>query len=154
METRGIVRIFNMLNKGRAQKIKVMEMQLDLFEGVILTQEQEQMIKDFIANKEKNATRAFEENRLVQSMLVNAGFVQGEDFKNTFKSTQGRKTFAYLLCRLKTFSSKLENAGDIALHNLGIELLQLMNPNRENEVIENFVNSIMDLEDLPNIIKE
>ena len=65
-----------------------MEKQLDLFEGVILTQEQEQMIKDFIANKEKNATRAFEENRLVQSMLVNAGFVQGEDFKNTFKTVE------------------------------------------------------------------
>ncbi len=63
-----------------------MEKQLDLFEGVILTQEQEQMIKDFIANKEKNVTRAFEENRLVQSMLVDAGFIQGEDFKNTFET--------------------------------------------------------------------
>lgn len=63
-----------------------MEKQLDLFEGVILTQEQEQMIKDFIANKEKNATRAFEENRLVQKMLVDAGFKQGVDFKNTFET--------------------------------------------------------------------
>ncbi len=63
-----------------------MEKQLDLFEGVILTQEQEKMIKDFIANKEKNATRAFEENRLVQSMLVDAGFKQGVDFKNTFET--------------------------------------------------------------------
>ena len=65
-----------------------MEMQLDLFEGVILTQEQEQMIKDFIANKEKNATRAFEENRLVQKMLVDAGFKQGVDFKNTFETVE------------------------------------------------------------------
>lgn len=63
-------------------------MQLDLFEGVILTQEQEQMIKDFIANKEKNATRAFEENRLVQKMLVDAGFKQGVDFKNTFETVE------------------------------------------------------------------
>ena len=63
-----------------------MEKQLDLFEGVILTQEQEQMIKDFIANKEKSATRAFEENRLVQKMLVDAGFKQGVDFKNTFET--------------------------------------------------------------------
>ena len=60
--------------------------QLDLFEGVILTQEQEQMITDFIANKEKNATRAFQENCLVQSILVDAGFVQGKDFKNTFET--------------------------------------------------------------------
>ena len=65
-----------------------MEKQLDLFEGVILTQEQEQMVKDFIANKEKNATRAFEENRLVQKMLVDAGFKQGVDFKNTFETVE------------------------------------------------------------------
>ena len=65
-----------------------MEKQLDLFEGVILTQEQEQMIKDFIANKEKNSNRSFEENRLVQSMLVDAGFVQGKDFKNTFETVE------------------------------------------------------------------
>ena len=63
-------------------------MQLNLFEGVILTQEQEQMVKDFIANKEKNATRAFEENRLVQKMLVDAGFKQGVDFKNTFETVE------------------------------------------------------------------
>lgn len=63
-----------------------MEKQLDLFEGIILTQEQEQMIKDFIANKEKTATRQFEENRLVQKMLVDAGFKQGVDFKNAFET--------------------------------------------------------------------
>ena len=63
-----------------------MENQLNLFEGVILTQEQEQMIKEFIAKKEKSSNRSFEENRLVQSMLVDAGFVQGVDFKNTFET--------------------------------------------------------------------
>ena len=36
--------------------------QLDLFEGVILTQEQEQMIKEFIADQEKRAEKAFNEN--------------------------------------------------------------------------------------------
>ena len=63
-----------------------MEKQLNLFEGVMLTQEQEQMVKEFIANKEKNSNRSFEENRLVQKMLVDAGFVQGVDFKNTFET--------------------------------------------------------------------
>ena len=63
-----------------------MTTQLDLFEGVILTQEQEQMITEFISGREENAKRAFQENRLVQSMLVDAGFVQGEDFKNTFET--------------------------------------------------------------------
>ena len=63
-----------------------MEKQLDLFEGVILTQEQEQMIKEFIANKEKDAKEAFEYNRRLQSVLVEAGFKQGVDFKNTFET--------------------------------------------------------------------
>ena len=58
-----------------------MEKQLDLFEGVILTQEQEQMIKEFIANKEKDAQEAFDYNRRLQSVLVEAGFKQGVDFK-------------------------------------------------------------------------
>lgn len=61
-------------------------MQLDLFEGVILTQEQEQMIKEFIANKEKDAQEAFDYNRFLQSTLVEAGFKQGVDFKNTFET--------------------------------------------------------------------
>ena len=61
-------------------------MQLDLFEGVILTQEQEQMIKEFIANKEKSAEEAFNYNRRLQSVLVEAGFKQGIDFKNTFET--------------------------------------------------------------------
>ena len=63
-----------------------MEKQLDLFEGVILTQEQEQMIKDFIASKEKSAEEAFNYNRRLQSVLVEAGFKQGVDFKNTFET--------------------------------------------------------------------
>ena len=63
-------------------------MQLDLFEGVILTQEQEQMIKEFIANKEKDAQEAFDYNRRLQSVLVEAGFKQGVDFKNTFETVE------------------------------------------------------------------
>ena len=63
-----------------------MEKQLDLFEGVILTQEQEQMIKEFIASKEKSAEEAFNYNRRLQSVLVEAGFEQGVDFKNTFET--------------------------------------------------------------------
>ena len=65
-----------------------MEKQLDLFEGVILTQEQEQMVKEFIANKEKDAEEAFNYNRRLQSVLVEAGFKQGVDFKNTFETVE------------------------------------------------------------------
>ena len=65
-----------------------MEKQLDLFEGVILTQEQEQMITDFIAGKEKDAEEAFNYNRRLQSTLVEAGFIEGKDFKNTFETVE------------------------------------------------------------------
>jgi hypothetical protein len=65
-----------------------MEKQLDLFEGIILTQEQEQMIKEFIARKEKDAEEAFNYNRRLQSTLVEAGFVEGKDFKNTFETVE------------------------------------------------------------------
>ena len=44
------------------------------------------MIKEFIANKEKDAQEAFEYNRRLQSVLVEAGFKQGVDFKNTFET--------------------------------------------------------------------
>lgn len=62
-----------------------MTTQLDLFEGIILTSEQEQMITDFIAKKVKTSEEAFQENQLVQNMLMDAGFIPGEHFKNTFE---------------------------------------------------------------------
>lgn len=63
-----------------------MEKQLDLFEGVMLTQEQEQMITEFIADQEKRAEKSFNQNRRIQAALVEAGFKQGIDFKNTFET--------------------------------------------------------------------
>lgn len=62
-----------------------MTTQLDLFEGIILTSEQEQMVTDFIANKAKSSEETFQENQLVQNMLIDAGFIPGEHFKNTFE---------------------------------------------------------------------
>jgi len=111
-------------------------MQLDLFEGVILTQEQEQRIKDFIANKEKNATRAFEENRLIQKMLVDAGFKQGVDFKNTFE------TIVHTADEVTLGSSYLDNqftAKDVTYvtTNGCISLLSKRYDKAEDKVVDN-----------------
>lgn len=62
-----------------------MEKQLDLFEGVMLTQEQEQMVTEFIADQDKRVDKAVIENKRIQAALVEAGFKQGVDFKNTFE---------------------------------------------------------------------
>ena len=49
-----------------------MEKQLDLFEGVILTQEQEQMVTEFIADQDKRVDKAVIENKRIQAALVEA----------------------------------------------------------------------------------
>ena len=62
-----------------------MEKQLDLFEGVILTTEQEQMIAEFKHDTAKRAKRRMLEIEQTEGMLIEAGFLRDVDFKNTFK---------------------------------------------------------------------
>ena len=58
--------------------------QLDLFEGVILTVEQEEMVARFKEDKAKRAKKLQLENQQIEGALVEAGFVKGVDFENTF----------------------------------------------------------------------
>lgn len=98
-----------------------MEKQLDLFEGVILTQEQEQMITEFIADQEKRAEKSFNQNRRIQAALVEAGFKQGIDFKNTFETVVVNKDEVQLgsTWRNNDFTAKdvtyVTTKGDITL---------------------------------------
>lgn len=62
-----------------------MEMQLDLFEGVVLTTEQEQMIAGFKQDTAKRAERRAVEIKQNEEMLIEAGFLRDVDFKNTFE---------------------------------------------------------------------
>jgi len=62
-----------------------MEKQLDLFEGVILTVEQEQMVAKFKEDKAKIAKKSQLENQQIEGALVEAGFVKGVDFENNFE---------------------------------------------------------------------
>jgi len=60
-------------------------MQLDLFEGIVLTTEQEQMIAEFKQDTAKRAKRRMLEIEQTEGMLIEAGFLRDVDFKNTFK---------------------------------------------------------------------
>ena len=60
-------------------------MQLDLFEGVVLTTEQEQMIAEFKQDTAKRAKRRMLETEQTEGMLIEAGFLRNIDFKNTLE---------------------------------------------------------------------
>ncbi len=59
-------------------------LQLDLFEGVILTTEQQEKVARFKEDKNKNAKNSQLKNQQIEGALVEAGFVKGIDFENTF----------------------------------------------------------------------
>ena len=69
----------------RKKTIKVM-LQLDLFEGVILSQEQQEKVARFKEDKNKNAKNSSLKNQQIEGALVEAGFVKGVDFENTFET--------------------------------------------------------------------
>jgi len=60
-------------------------MQLDLFEGKILTNDQRLEIQQYIANCDKEAIRKQNENREISLLLDEAGFRIGIDYINDFE---------------------------------------------------------------------
>ena len=60
--------------------------QLDLFAGVLLTQEQEQMVANHIDRCNKNAVYFEQNNQRLEQMLLGAGFIKGTDFVNDFET--------------------------------------------------------------------
>ena len=60
--------------------------QLDLFEGIILSQEQEQMIADFKQKQSKATKDKMLSNERLEGALIEAGFLKDVDFKNTFET--------------------------------------------------------------------
>lgn len=59
--------------------------QLDLFQGVLLTVEQEQEVYSWIARQSTNAVKRQEELNRTMLMLDEAGFVQGRDYDSNFE---------------------------------------------------------------------
>jgi hypothetical protein len=61
--------------------------QLDLFEGIILSQEQQEMIADFKQKQSKATKEKMLSNERLEGALIEAGFLKDVDFKNTFEPT-------------------------------------------------------------------
>ena len=59
--------------------------QLDLFAGIVLTTKQQQLINKFKERQFKAAKTREAENQILLKELIDAGFVLGVNFENTFK---------------------------------------------------------------------
>jgi len=60
--------------------------QLDLFAGVLFTEEQEQMIAEYKERCAKNALYYKNQNERLEQLLLDNGFVKDVNFVNTFKT--------------------------------------------------------------------
>jgi hypothetical protein len=60
--------------------------QLDLFEGIVLSQEQQEMIADFKQKQAKAVKNKMLSNERIEGALIEAGFLKDVDFKNTFET--------------------------------------------------------------------
>ena len=58
--------------------------QLDLFEGVVLSEKQQKLLTEFQTNNTRKAKTAHERNINMVNALIEGGFVEGVDFENTF----------------------------------------------------------------------
>ena len=62
-----------------------MSIQLDLFEGKVLTTEQQEEVNRFIKNQAERAIKAENRNNKIMLMLDEAGFVYGQDYSSDFE---------------------------------------------------------------------
>ena len=62
-----------------------MNTQLDLFEGLVLTTEQQEQIDSFINSQAKNAVVSQENINKIMMLLDEAGFVQGVDYNSNYE---------------------------------------------------------------------
>ncbi len=62
-----------------------MSIQLDLFEGKVLTTEQQEEVNRFIKNQAERAIKAEKRNSKIMLMLDEAGFVYGQDYSSNFE---------------------------------------------------------------------
>ena len=74
-----------------------MNTQLDLFEGLVLTTEQQEQIDNFIERQAKNAVVSQENVNRIMLLLDEAGFVQGVDYGSNFEvfEVTGPREFGY-----------------------------------------------------------
>jgi len=74
-----------------------MNTQLDLFEGLVLTTEQQEQVNSFVERQEKEAVRAQEDINRTMLLLDEAGFVMGVDYACNFEISEvtSKREFGY-----------------------------------------------------------
>ena len=74
-----------------------MNTQLDLFEGLVLTTEQQEKINSFINSQAKNAVVSQENINRTMLLLDEAGFVQGVDYNSNYEvhEVTSKREFGY-----------------------------------------------------------
>ena len=93
--------------------------QLDLFAGVLLTQEQQEMVDKHIDRCNKNAEYLKQNNQHLEQMLLGAGFIKDVDFVNDFETqTKTRDVilgYSYNNTQFETEVTHVETKGSIRL---------------------------------------
>ena len=110
-------------------------MQLDLFEGVVLSVEQQEMVAKFKEDKAKRAKKFQLENQQIEGALVEAGFVKGVDFENNFET----KTITRDIELGSSWNNNQFTAQDITYTECfgGVELLSKRYNKEEDKVVDN-----------------
>jgi len=93
--------------------------QLDLFAGVLLTQEQQEMVDNHIDRCNKNAEYLKQNNQRLEQMLLGAGFIKDKDFVNDFETqTKAREVTLGYTWKNNTFETEVtytETKGSLRL---------------------------------------
>jgi len=93
--------------------------QLDLFEGIVLTPEQEKLKKEGIDRINNNVTYLKKANERHEMLLIEAGFIEGKDYINDFKVTEvtNEMNFGY-----RWMENKFTAVATYLVHTGGISL--------------------------------
>lgn len=93
--------------------------QLDLFAGVLLTEEQQKMVDNHIDRCNKNAEYLKQNHQRLEQMLLDAGFIKDVDFVNDFETqTKTRDVilgYSYNNTQFETEVTHVETKGSIRL---------------------------------------
>ena len=93
--------------------------QLDLFQGKVLTTEQQEEVNRFIKNQAERAIKAEKRNSKIMLMLDEAGFVYGQDYSSNFEveevTRETRFGYGYNNTDYEFEATYMQNTGNVFL---------------------------------------
>ena len=100
--------------------------QLDLFEGILLTPDQEKQVSSFIQRRKEQTEFRIGAVKQVESQLLAAGFIKGNHFVNDFKvetiTTDVTLGYSYNNTQFTVELTYPNDTGDIKLKGTGLSL--------------------------------